>query len=139
MAGAERLRPLLEESMMREAVIAYRDGKLEAREQNDVWTVRLANLEVRAGYLDLALAELLGNAPEAHRAAARLLSELADVVERQEVALSHVGPQPPRGERPRAPRHKVWQRTQLLGIRALAFAVVAGTVFMLTTWLSTLR
>ena len=82
MAGAERLRPLLEESMMREAVIAYRDGKLEAREQNDVWTVRLANLEVRAGYLDLALAELLGNAPEAHRAAARLLSELADVVER---------------------------------------------------------
>jgi hypothetical protein len=124
---------------MQAAVIAYRNGRLEAREQGDVWTVRLANLEVRARYLDLALAELLGNAPEAHRAAARLLGELAGVVARQEVDLSLVGPRPPRGERPHAPRNKIWQRTQLLGIRVVAFAVVASTAFLLTTWLSTVR
>ena len=55
--------------MMRAAAIAYRNDELEAWEQDDLWTVRLANLETRARYLDLALAELLGNAPEAHRAA----------------------------------------------------------------------
>ena len=61
--------------MTRSVAIAYRNGDLEACEQDDVWTVRLANLEARARYLDLALAELLGDAPEAHRAAARLLTE----------------------------------------------------------------
>jgi hypothetical protein len=124
---------------MQTAAIAYGNGKLEARTQDGLWAVRLANLEVRARYLDFALAELLGSAPEAHRAAAKLLSDLADVVEQQEAALSHVGPRPPRGERPRAPRHRVWQRTQLLGVRVLAFAVVAGTAFLLTTWLTALR
>jgi len=81
---------------MQVAAIPYGSGKLEACEQDDLWTVRLANLEVRARYLDLALAELLGNAPEAHRAAARLLAELADVVEQQEAAYPHLAPVQPR-------------------------------------------
>jgi len=122
---------------MQTGAIAYRNGLLEAREQDDVWTVRLANLEARAGYLDLALAELLGNAPEAHRAAARLLCELADVVERQEAAYSRVVAVP-RRERGTATR-PVWEKPGLLGIRVIAFAVVASTAFLLTTWLSAMR
>jgi len=120
------------------AVLPYRDGELEAREQGDVWTVRLAGLEVRASYLDLALAELLGSAPEAHRAAAKLLSELADVVEEQEAAYSSVAAVPPR-TRPAASRRRVLQRPLLLGFRVAVFAVVATTAFMLTTWLTAFR
>ena len=123
---------------MRAAAIAYRKGQLEACEQDDVWTVRLANLEARASYLDLALAELLGDAPEAHRAAARLLVELADVVEQQEAAYPHLAPVPPREQR--SARHReVSAKPLLLGLRVFAFAVVASTAFMLTTWLSALR
>jgi hypothetical protein len=123
---------------MQAAVIAYRNGTLEAREQDDVWTVRLANLEVRARYLDFALAELLGNFPEAHRAATRLLTELADVGEQQEAA------QPAealvrRRARPRTRPRDLWVKAQLLGARALVFAFVAGTAFFVTTWLSALR
>jgi hypothetical protein len=123
---------------MRRIAIAYRNRELEACEQDDMWTVRLANLEARARYLDLALAELLGSAPEAHRAAARLLSELADVVEEQEAAYSQVGPLS-RRERPPAPGHQVSAKPLLLGLRVFVFAAVAGTAFMLTTWLSALR
>jgi hypothetical protein len=123
---------------MQTAAIAYRNGKLEACEHGDVWTVRLANLEVRARYLDLALAELLGNTPEAHRAAARLLSELAHVVEQQEAAYSQVAPAP-RRERGNAPRPAVRAKPVLVGIRMIAFAGVASTAFLLTTWLSTFR
>jgi hypothetical protein len=122
---------------MQAAVIAYRNGRLEAREQGDVWTVRLANLEVRARYLDLALAELLGNAPEAHRVAARLLSELAEVVEQQKAAYSRVASVPQRG-RGTATR-PVWTKPTLLGVRVFAFAIVASTAFLLTTWLTALR
>ncbi len=122
---------------MHTAAIAYGNGKLEARAQDGLWAVRLANLEMRARYLDFALAELLGSAPEAHRAAAKLLSELADVVEQQEAAYSRVAPMP-RRERGNA-RRPVWARPALLGIRVIAFAVVASTAFLLTTWLSTLR
>lgn len=124
--------------MTRTAAIAYRDGELEAREQDDVWTVRLANLEARARYLDLALTQLLGNASEAHRAAARLLTELADVGEQQQAAYPHVVPRPPRKRRG-PPRHKLSEKPALLGLRVFVFAVVASTAFMLTTWLSTLR
>lgn len=120
---------------MRTAVIAYRDDKLEATERDDAWTVRLANLEVRARYLDLALADLLGDAPEAHRAAARVLLELADVVEQQEAVCRRVVPLPQR----RASHRGVPTKTLLPGFRALAFAVIAATTFVLTTWLSTLR
>jgi hypothetical protein len=123
---------------VRTAAIAYGDGELKACEQDDVWTVRLANLVVRAGYLDLALAELLGNAPEAHRAAARLLWELSEVVEQQEAAYQPVAtaaPQPGRGHRPRPELPKA----AVLGLRALVIAVVASTAFMLTTWFATLR
>jgi len=120
---------------MQTAAIAYRSGKLEARELNDVWTVRLANLEARARYLDLALAELLGNAPEAHRAAARLLIELADVVEQQEAAC----PPAPHREPRRPARQGAWPKPAVLGVRALAFVLVLSTAFMLTTWFSTLR
>ncbi|HEY3576653.1 MAG TPA: hypothetical protein VGK68_01505 [Gaiellaceae bacterium] len=102
-----------------------------------MWTVRLANLETRGRYLDLALAQLLGNAAEAHRAAARLLTELAHIAERQP-AHPHVAPPPPRVRRS-PPRHKLSAKPALLGLRVLVFAVVASTVFMLTTWLSTLR
>jgi hypothetical protein len=123
---------------MHTAAIAYRNGELKACEHDHSWTVRLANLEARARYLDLALAELLGNAPEAHRTAARLLFELADVVEQQEAAYPYVAPVPPREQRS-APRHDALAKPLLLGLRAFAFAVVASTAFMLTTWLSTLR
>jgi hypothetical protein len=122
---------------MQIAAIAYGNGKLEARQESDVWTVRLANLEARARYLDLALAELLGNTPEAHRVAARLLSELAEVVERQEDAYSRVVAVP-RRERVTATR-PVWAKPGLLGIRVIAFAIVASTAFLLTTWLSAMR
>jgi hypothetical protein len=122
---------------MHATAIPYRNGKLEASEHDDVWTVRLANLEVRARYLDLALAELLGNAPEAHRAAARLLAELADVVEQQ------AAPTPPVSASPRSLRGvlhpRLWSRPLALGFRALVFVGVAGTAFMLTTWLSVFR
>jgi hypothetical protein len=122
---------------MHTAAIAYRNGELEAREQDDVWTVRLANLEARARYLDLALAELLGSAREAHRAAARLLTELADVGEQQEAAHVHVAPVPPRDRRRPSPQ---WVATPLLlGLRMVVFAIVASTAFILTTWLTALR
>jgi hypothetical protein len=124
--------------MMRISSIPYRGGELEAREQADVWTVRLANLEVRASYLDLALAELLGSAPEAHRVAAKLLSELADVVEQQEASYSRVAAAPLR-TRPGASHRRVLQRPLVLGLRVAVFAVVATTAFMLTTWLTAFR
>jgi hypothetical protein len=123
---------------VRTAAITYRDGQLEAREQDDVWIVRLAHLEARARYLDLALAELLGNAREAHRAAAKLLAQLAQVVERQEAA------QPPptaaqlRKQRSH-PRRELWTKPVVIGLRALVLLAVVGTAFMLTTWLSALR
>jgi hypothetical protein len=128
----------MERSRLRTAAITYGNGELKACEQDEVWTVRLANLEVRASYLDLALAELLGNAPEAHRAAARLLSELSEVMERQEAyqPVAAPGPQP---ERLRRARPEVWPTAAVLGLRALVIAVVASTAFMLTTWFSTLR
>lgn len=117
--------------------IAYHRSELQACEQDDVWTVRLANLEARARYLDIALAQLLGNAPEAHRAAARLLTELADVAERP-AAHPQVAPPLPRIRRS-PPRHKLSAKPALLGLRVFVFAVAASTAFMLTTWLSTLR
>lgn len=123
---------------MRTAVITHRNGELKACELNDVWTVRLAHLETRASYLDLALAELLGNAPEAHRLAARLLTELADLVEQQDAVRPPVARAPRRARR-RASRRETWTELPALGLRALVFAVAVGTAFMLTTWLSTLR
>jgi hypothetical protein len=120
------------------AAIAYRNGRLEACECDDVWTVRLANVEVRASYLDMALAELLGNAPEAHRAAARLLSELEEVAERQDFADSHAAPVP-RREREGPRRGVLRGKPVLLVLRVLVLALVVSTAFMLTTWLSTLR
>jgi hypothetical protein len=119
------------------ASIAYHQSELQACEQDGMWTVRLANLEARARYLDLALAQLLGNAPEAHRAAARLLTGLADPAERQ-AAHPQVAPPPPRIRRS-PPRHKLSAKPALLGFRVFALAVVASAAFMLTTWLSTLR
>ena len=61
--------------MMQRAVISYQGGELEAWEQDDVWTVRLGELEASARYLDVALAELLDD-QGAHQLAARLLAEL---------------------------------------------------------------
>jgi hypothetical protein len=125
-------------STVNRAVIAYRNGRLEASEHDDVWTVRLANLEARASYLDSALAELLGDAPEAHRAAARLLAELADAVEQGEAPDSPVAPVPRRERRP-APRHRLWAKPLILGLRVIVFAAVVSAAFMLTTWLTALR
>jgi Fe2+ transport system protein B len=121
---------------MQTAAIAYRNVELEAREQDDLWAVRLGNREARARYLDLALAELLGDSRDAHRAAARLLAELADVVDQEEVADSQ---SPLSGERRRVPSPRVWARPVLLGVRVFVFALIASTAFMLTTWLSALR
>jgi hypothetical protein len=123
---------------MRNAAITYRDGRLAACEQGDVWIVRLAHLEARARYLDLALAELLGNAPEAHRAAARLLAELADLDQQESAHQSPAPVAPLRGGR-RTPQRGLSAKLLVLGLRAVVFAVVAGTAFMLTTWLNTLR
>jgi hypothetical protein len=123
---------------MRVAVISYRDATLEACERDDVWTVRRANLQASARYLDSALAEVLGNAREAHRAAARLVAELTDVVVRQDVADQGTVSSARSGQLTGV-RRKAAARPLLLPFRVLAFAVVAGTAFVLTTWLTTLR
>jgi hypothetical protein len=123
---------------MQRGRISYRNGELEAREQNDLWTVRLANLEVRAHCLDLALAELLGNAPEAHRAAARLLSELTEVTELQN-GRPFEDASIMRLRQPPSTRQQVPTKPLVLGLRVLLFAVVSTTAFMLTTWLTALR
>jgi hypothetical protein len=113
---------------------------LEASERDDVWTVRLSNLEARASYLDVALAQLLGNPREAHRAAARLLAEHPDLVEQRETPLPEVATSPRLQRKQISRPSPVRARRPLpLGARAFAFAVVAITAFMLTTWLSTLR
>jgi hypothetical protein len=119
------------------ASIAYHQSELQACERDGAWTVRLANLEARARYLDVALVQLLDNAPAAHRAAAKLVSQLADVAERQ-AAYPHVAPLPPRIRRS-PPRHKFPVKPALLGLRVFVFAVLVSAAFMLTTWLSTLR
>jgi hypothetical protein len=148
---------------MQTAAIAYRNARLEACERDDLWTVRLAKRATRARYLDLALAELLGNAPGANQAAARLLSEMADVVRQQEASLSPLASAQPRKQRrvlhggpfrngqleahasaqPRKQRRVLrsgpWKKPLALGLRVIAFALVAGTAFMLTTWVNTLR
>jgi hypothetical protein len=62
--------------MMQKAAIDYRGGELQVWEQEDVWTVRLGELEASSRYLDLALAELLDDAEGAHKLAAKLLMEL---------------------------------------------------------------
>jgi Fe2+ transport system protein B len=121
---------------MQTSAIAYGNAELEAREQDDLWAVRLGNREARARYLDLALAELLGDAREAHRAAARLLVECADVVKQPEAAELQ---SPLSEERRRVPSPRVWAKPVLLGVRVFVFALVASTAFMLTTWLSALR
>jgi hypothetical protein len=120
------------------AAIPYRNGELEASERNDLWTVRLANLEVRARYLDLALAELLGDAPEAHRAAARLLTELTEVVDQQEAEYSDAATVL-RPEGQRSSRRELRAKPLLLGLRVFVLAAIVGTTFMLTTWLSAFR
>jgi len=123
---------------MHTAVIRYHNAELTAWEQGDTWTVRLANLEARARYLDLALAKLLGDPREGHRAAARLLANLADLVEQQE-------PQAPdhQPRHPLAPEHSAirghWARLPVFGLRVLLFAIVSSTAFMLTTWLTAVR
>jgi hypothetical protein len=124
--------------MIRRAAIAYRDGELEAYEQGDLWMVRLANLEVRAYYLDLALAELLGNAPEAHRVAARLLAAQTEVKELQ--AARTFDPAPVARRRGlRATRRQRLAKPLVVSLRVLLFATVSTTAFMLTTWLTALR
>lgn len=123
---------------MQTAAIAYRNDELEACERDDVWTVRLANLEARARYLDLALAELLHDASEAHRLAARLVGELGEAVEHQEAADPRSTATRPQLRRS-ARLHELWTKPLLLALRVLMFGVVASTVFMLTTWLSALR
>jgi len=120
------------------AVIPYRAGELEAREQEHVWTARLGNREARASYLDLALAELLGDAPEAHRAATRLMLELVEVVEEQKPVYPPNSRRPARG-RYATRRQGFWAKPLALGLRVLAFAIVASTAFMLTSWFTTLR
>ena len=61
---------------MQRASIDYLGGELEAWTQDDLWTVRLGELEVSSRYLDAALAELLDAAEGVHQLAARLLAKL---------------------------------------------------------------
>lgn len=124
---------------MRRAAIAYGDGELEVSAHDDLWTVRLRRLEARARYLDVAIAELLGDAPGVHRAAARLVTELANAAgQLEDVELRTRAPQP-RRERRGNGRQRVWAKPLVLGFRVLVFAAVVSTAFMLTTWLITLR
>jgi hypothetical protein len=118
--------------------MVYRNGRLEANEQHNEWTVRLANLEARASYLDLALAELLGNAPEAHRVAARLLAELTEVTEQQDARLLDPASIARRRETPATGQQRP-TKPLVLSLRVLLFAIVSATAFMLTTWLTALR
>jgi hypothetical protein len=69
---------------MQRTVISYRRGELEAWEQEELWTVRLGELEASSRYLDLALAELLDDPEGAHRLAARLVVELVTAPETTE-------------------------------------------------------
>ena len=119
------------------AAIAYSDDTLQACQHEGRWTVRLANLETRARYLDLALAELLGNTPDAHRAAARLLFELAEVVDQQETQGVTDAPSEAGNRRPAIRRQS--PRLLVRGVRVFLFAIVSGSAFMLTTWLTTLH
>ncbi len=68
------------------AVISYQGGELEAWEQEDLWTVRLGELEASSRYLDIALAELLDDPEGAHRLAAGLLAELVTAPDTTETA-----------------------------------------------------
>ncbi len=72
--------------MMQKAAIDYHGGELEAREYEDLWTVRLGELEASSRYLDLALAELLDDSEGVHTLAARLLAELVTAPEATEAA-----------------------------------------------------
>jgi hypothetical protein len=63
-------------STMQRAAIDYHGGELEAWTQENLWTVRLGELEASSRYLDVALAELLDAAEGVHQLAARLLAEL---------------------------------------------------------------
>jgi hypothetical protein len=184
---------------MHTAAITSRNGHLEAHEQNDARTVRLANREARARhldrYLDLAIAELLANVgiqpgatpsllPSAQpRKQRRVLhgghwkkplalglramafarvARTARLAKREARAhyldldidlaiaelLADVGiqpgatPSPLASAQPRKQRRVLhgghWKKPLALGLRAMAFALVAGTAFMLTTWLNTL-
>jgi hypothetical protein len=123
---------------MHRAVIAYRSARIEAYESDDVWTVRLANLEARASYLDLALAELLNDPAGAHRAAARLLTEMEELVDQPPVPNSQFRPAPRRKHRSRTYRG-VRAKPLPLAVRVFAFALVASATFMLTTWVSAFR
>ena len=76
--------------MMQKAAIDYHGGELEAWEYEDLWTVRLGELESSSRYLDLALAELLDDSEGVHTLAARLLAELVTAPEAAEAAgLAH--------------------------------------------------
>jgi hypothetical protein len=123
---------------VRAAVMVYRNGQLEANEEHNEWIVRLANLEARASYLDLALAELLGNAPEAHRVAARLLSELTELTEQQDARLLDHASRSRRCEPPATGQQRP-TKPLVLSLRVLLFAILSTTAFMLTTWLTALR
>jgi hypothetical protein len=116
---------------MHTAAIDYRDRRLVASERDDLWTVRLGGLAAGSRYLDVALAALLGDAREAHRLAARLVADLVEVAAEPDVPA-------PQRER-RHPRRKQSAKPLLFGLRMVAFAVVASTAFMLTTWLTALR
>lgn len=116
---------------MQRAAISYRDGRLEALEQDDVWTVRWGRLEARSSYLDLALLGLLDDAREVHRLAARLLFEFVDAADVREAADVHVT-----SARPRRRRYAARATPLLVGLRAFVLLVVASMAFMLTTWLS---
>lgn len=114
---------------MRSAAIAYRNSELQAREHDDLWTVCLAGAEASSSYLDVALAEVLGNAPEAHRVAARLLMETGEEPEPRIT---------PPSQRPRrvARRRDGRARLALVGLRIVVLGLVTSTAFMLTTWLN---
>ena len=73
-------------SKTQRAVISYQGGELEAWEQEDLWTVRLGELEASSRYLDIALAELLDDPEGAHRLAAGLLAELVTAPDTTETA-----------------------------------------------------
>jgi hypothetical protein len=61
---------------METAAISYQGEALEAWEDEVGWTARLGEFEASSRYLDLALAELLGDGEGVHQLAAQSIAQL---------------------------------------------------------------
>jgi hypothetical protein len=82
-------------SIMERTAISYQGEALEAWEDEVGWTVRLGGFEASSRYLDLALAELLGDelVTGGRRPSEQTLDPLADLhVTSMDQSLTHMHP-----------------------------------------------